>query len=100
MSIHFIELAKFFFSVIPCVWFLRKEISEIVRRLDVLETRLDGKIDNKFQFLEQEVQRIESSCSHVAARQQDHNERFQKSIDEIKVDVDKLKFKRHEEHRA
>ena len=87
ISNHFIELAKFFAAVIPCVWFLRKEMSEILRRIDVLETRLDAKIDAKISLLEKDVnlsvKKVEMDLAFSRERQEDVNKRLFAGIDEI-----------------
>lgn len=87
ISNHFIELAKFFAAVVPCVWYLRKEMSEIIRRLDVLETRLDAKIDAKISLLEKDVilsvKKVEMDLAFVRERQEDVNKRLFAGMDEI-----------------
>ena len=91
ISNHFIELAKFFAAVVPCVWFLRKEMSEIIRRLDVLETRLDAKIDAKISLLEKDViisvKKVEMDLAFVRERQEDVNKRLFAGLDEIEKTI-------------
>lgn len=71
MSSHIIEIGKFFIAVIPCIWYLRKELSEMKSKIDILETKIDGKfalIDKDLKAIERDViyreERILSSIKH------------------------------------
>lgn len=72
MNHDIIEILKFFIAVAPCLWLIRKEMSETRSEIKILEVKFDGKLEsfNKdLRAIERDAEYREERLTAMIAKQ-------------------------------